>query len=606
MIIRMMPYDDYESVISEKEKGIVKELKAATGIYHPIQLDYSPIFSRKYEDRSVRMAYNLPLYAPLHSQINQAFNKSRITLPRRTYYPRTSRKTIGKSAQFNASLTYPRTQTVSDNPESLLEIEKIYSATGFRTYGVTEMRSSWKFSQMKPRLYYAQGPNQYHYSKYIQPIFNQLVDLFTNTHTFKRFLSSTVEQTEDDTAFIYDYSSFTSTLHEIQYFTGALAEFFQDVDITVLDTHVGFITISLGEMIATYNQTCNIAPEFDISELFVIEEYLLSHNCGMLGVPGNISSCTLLHGIHLSIVMSSIERNKVVGDDAFGMKARLSHMSKKDLHEALTNIGVLELIKMEFWAPDDPLEDIDNTWNYVKRPIKRVGQRMLFGEMVDWPSIANVFNLQDDYHTITPITPYSQRKIYAGQLHRFLVTVKELSIREKPEEFFISMVLKSFHRELDIDIRGEICFNGVGLNILPAYWSENPIAAWCSIFAGHACTVPIEFDPLVPEEGPGRYVGDVWRSRSIPLFRTLSDLEYISKECIKETIVVDDDVDRFDRFFSRNFKCMYLFYVVKSLPKWYESAVHLVTHVPHMHSISEPSDEFGDNIDRYALDEDFV
>jgi len=81
MVIRMIPYEDYTSVMLEKEKGIKKELQAAIGIYNPETLIYDPIFDDSYEARFSRMVYNLPLDAPLHSKIHRSFVKANLLFP---------------------------------------------------------------------------------------------------------------------------------------------------------------------------------------------------------------------------------------------------------------------------------------------------------------------------------------------------------------------------------------------------------------------------------------------------------------------------------------------------------------------------------------------
>lgn len=49
---------------------------------------------------------------------------------------------------------------------SLKEVERFYCHTGVTIDGPVEMRSSWKYNDLKPRIYYAQGPTVYSVSKY--------------------------------------------------------------------------------------------------------------------------------------------------------------------------------------------------------------------------------------------------------------------------------------------------------------------------------------------------------------------------------------------------------------------------------------------------------
>jgi len=348
-LARMALYEDYESVQNERDEGIRKELSTALQTYHPVALDYSSILNTGYDDLLwSQLAPNIPPAPRTALAIRHQLSKAKQSLTRPLYYPKISKKTIGKVAKRNARYTYGGAQAVIETPETIGDIEQIYMRTGFKISGPVEMRSAWKYNDLKPRIYYASGPSSHHASKVIQLIFNVLVDSLENTHIFLRHRPSFIGSLDEAVLFVYDYASLTSNLHEIRNFTARLADFFQDVMITVVDSHHGPSKQSVGDILRSYNAECNISPDFDVSELLELNEIMLSHNCGMLGVPGNISSCTLWHGIHLAMILDSLSSCKVVGDDAIGKLLLDQGFTRITLLEALQNIGKVSASKTEF------------------------------------------------------------------------------------------------------------------------------------------------------------------------------------------------------------------------------------------------------------------
>lgn len=145
--------------------------------------------------------------------------------------------------------------------------------------GPTELRSSWKYNDLKPRVYYAQGPDAYFGSRFIQQLFNKMVDAFPTTNRYTRFSINSLESlTPNDIMFIYDYSSFTSSLSELKNFTQALANFFRGVDVTIVRSDVGPTLIDLGDLLDNYNATCNINPEYDVGPISEMAESRFSND----------------------------------------------------------------------------------------------------------------------------------------------------------------------------------------------------------------------------------------------------------------------------------------------------------------------------------------
>jgi hypothetical protein len=294
--------------------------------------------------------------------------------------------------------------------------------------GPTEMRMAFKYNDLRPRCYFAQGPSQYYSSRYVQPIFNIILDCVDPVGRFSRFNTSGVRAEPDEDIFIYDYASFTSRLVELPAFIAELAEFYRDINVTLFDTYQGRISVNLGDLLDQYNKSCNFLQPFvlaqNIDKAAFEENVVLYHQSGMLGVPGNISSCTLLHGMYLVMLCMDLMA-RCVGDDAIG---KLPLIDRGMLHRHLEGIGDIAVEKMEIWR-HIPLEVHDpetTTLTYTKRPITRIGDRVLVDlDSIVFPSLCIVdTGLGDSFHTIQKrdVDPLATARIlitFARQFHRF-------------------------------------------------------------------------------------------------------------------------------------------------------------------------------------------
>jgi len=350
-------------------------------------------------------------------------------------------KSIGTTASRILQSSYPSVLSSSVDWNSTQGLEWIYSRTGSTICGETEMRSAWKYTDLKPRVYYARGPDQYYASRYIQEIFNILIDSLPITERFLRFYHSGIRLEHDETLFIYDYSSFTSRLDEVKCFIRRLAGFCSGTSVMLIDTYHGVVKKDLGELLSEYVEACNDFPNFDINrwpEESVQDDHIRTHTTGMLGVPGNITSCTLLHGIHLAIILESLIKGKCVGDDAIGGK---KIQSVRNLGEQINGIGEASMPKGATWEKDDDGEK-DLTWNYVKRPINRVEGRIAVGELLTFPTIPGFFNLADGIHTHIHLEDDVLGKRQANMLWSLCRSVDRLgrTLTEEEEELINEFV----------------------------------------------------------------------------------------------------------------------------------------------------------------------
>jgi len=387
MLLRCLPYLDISSAREEVFEAVKKELEASQGggvePKYPLnyRANFHPSRDTPYRPGSrpdVSIAYKL------RGGIRR--------LSSNLIVPRLGNKNIPLPSDYDTTYRPYEVHTDGKEIKTLKQVERVYYACGVELAGTSRMKTVWRSNDLKPRVYYSRGASLHRSSAYIQQIFNCFVDALENTHRIDRHNTSSLNPGKDDLLSIYDYSSFTSLLSELPRFTAILAEEFQETYITVLDPHNGPILVSVGELLDDYNENCNVNPKFDASEVLEVEEMVMYHNTGMLGVPGNISSATLLHGIHLAVVIQAARKCKVVGDDAIYFDKDI----RDDLvREAIQDLGKVAVDKMESWKfTEDVDEDVDSRFDYKKRPINRLENVILTGFLLDFPplTLCNIIN----------------------------------------------------------------------------------------------------------------------------------------------------------------------------------------------------------------------
>jgi len=569
MLARSAPYESLEGMREELRENIGKEISSSQERYHPCAFNWDSIFSRNARARSFPILEGYPVSQELHDEIHHSLTRSRNSLHGQTLYPDLSNKTIGIEGQQNIRLNFGSIlERPGEQPEySLWDLERIRVHHGVEVSGRTEVRWAWKYNDLKPRIYYARGPDQHHSSKYIQEVFNTFIDSLPTTHRFLRFFIQSVQGASEETAFIYDYSSFTSYLEEIRNFTEALGRFCQGIVITTIDLARGPVLCDLGKMISDYNIHCNCDPEFDGRGILGVpfeDDLFLRHTCGMLGVPGNISSCTLLHGIHLAILLGSLVKGKVVGDDAAGWKV-LSKYGRVDLLEKLSNIGKISAPKMNFWEPDDDAdEQEDSTWHYVKRPIDRYLNRLAQGRQAVWPSIPEILNLVDEIHTSSNsrLTVHERFKKISSMLLSFILQFSSYQPAEL-ESFFIDRFLRTMISRSGLSkYESE---SGRSFVYPHRYFGGHPVDELKDLYWTRSVTIPDDVT-MHNLRFPGKEMAYVGRSnKAIQISVGLG-------HCVVENrwrqILPCYEEAKFDAYLSKDLTPVYDIFIKISIPSW--------------------------------------
>lgn len=590
--VRTAPYLDYTSVLETKEETIWKELQAALFPAWNQTLHYEAIFGDHKTRHSTRLAVNLPLNPIVHDQLHNAFHSSKLSLRGQILFPQTSEKTIGNLAQEegkwiiddSASCLVSMVET-----RTLADVERFYHRTGTVCQGVTEVRCAWKYNDLKPRVYYAQGPSCYAASKYIQPVFNIILDFFEVVHRHNRFERPLGSVTSpEDRITIYDYSSFTSSLEEIKRFTRALADFYQGVEVILVDTWTGPRPYDLGQLLHEYTETCNESADFDVTRLLSLDEtMILRHTCGMLGVPGNISSCTLLHGLHLVVALGDVYLGRCVGDDALAIVREGAQAEVWwDFVDRVNNLGTVAVEKFEFWDEDD---DPDTSgWAYCKRPIARLGGRMLMEDALVWPSIHDLIPLKDQYHTTIPRTDLQISKTVISQWSRLLTRMEALLVDlSDSSRTLLRTFQNQFYRSRRLRNGGYVeVSQGIRL-LCPKRLSENEFGSgWKQLTVDYMKRFVGEI--RLPrwsgvDDVLGEVEGEVFCAQGTRLLGLLEKLGYLEKELVMDTYDLRSiTYDLFvEKLVTLDYPFTYSYTVVRDIPVWAKDVSNLILMSPH-------------------------
>jgi len=424
---RMAPFTDYTEMLETLESSIEKEVEASVNITNRPPLNFSVFLGDTPYNWSQPFTEQLGSDERVSFSIYLNFCSAAEKLRGITLWPDIGEKTVGEEVARNFYTVYQELNLdwKSSSEVTTADLERLYKETGIEVLGPVEMRWSWKYSQIKPRIYFARGGPSFYRSRYIQQIFNIILDEFPEVHRQDRFLEPYYRLGTQDTAVIYDFISFTSALEAVKEFIENLAVFFDDVPVVIVDSYHGFVHTTVGNLLHEYNNTCNNFMEFSTEKVILDPTmHRLFHTCGMLGVPGNISSCTLLHGI-LDRYIAGEHRSKSVGDDGkiYTDLGSDPEQGIRRLFLALGHIGDIQPSKMfafrYFDIAQEPIEH--HTYQFIKRPYFRLENTMHSGNLFILPLPAYVMRMGDPYHDPSFEDRLVDCQKFQKSLHRFLI-----------------------------------------------------------------------------------------------------------------------------------------------------------------------------------------
>lgn len=571
--IRSAPYLDYSPIQATLISTVHKELAASVEIHLKPPIDFRPLLSHDY-DRSAPVFEGLLGCPEVASFTYTAFQKAARILSGRTLYPKISKKTVGREtseAIFEYCKYVPPSQ-LYEIDHSVQLLERIYHSTGYLVRGAVELRSAWKYNELKPRVYFAQGGDIYPQTKYVQAIFNVILEQFPCVHPVNRFNPPEDVLQANELLIVYDYSSFTSHMERIKEFVGALADFFTGVSTTLVDTFEGLVERDLGDILHSYNKSANMYASFEIDQLLSLdEETFCQHTCGMLGVPGNISSCTLLHGIFTMYLVLSVSKTRCVGDDA---KLQWTIDSVREAIEKISILGDLSSDKVEFWEAES--WNFESQWHYIKRPINRLGtSRVISGDLLIFPTCDTILGLKDDYHRYIPSKESlsARRNRFSSQWMRLLrkLWVHETGITD------LDRIVLHYYQRASIHLLG--LEGPMGFRMLDGSRIFFPLKLHADEFGMDPYKIALEqigleeevelaeYDPILKR--PYGYEGESFVSGLSPMASLLESLGYLKKDTIYRKFSRSSVGDDFFRLLLSGFyQNVYTFTVLRDIPYW--------------------------------------
>jgi hypothetical protein len=319
-IMRALPLPDHE-IQTARTTSWVKEIALSEGKRRPSACFWNDIFDLNAPD-DIIVHKDLPVINPQ----NIRNLRRHLTIFRNKY----QEKTLYRRATHKNMSWSTRREFEEHSGQSLEGVgvfgqddwQRYYHTTGHTLGGVCEMRQKWYPSGAKPRTYFAQGGITYNRSGFLQDFFTDLANAFTPTNHIdrlrpERLVGSTIDRS-DPRFYIYDLSNFTSNMSEQRGFCYALAEFFSEVLVEILDERVGFTTANLGELLYDYTVTCVDGPELSYErwDPELGHDHTVEHGiASLLGIFGNLMTCTVAHFFIMSPITQSWQEINIAGDD---------------------------------------------------------------------------------------------------------------------------------------------------------------------------------------------------------------------------------------------------------------------------------------------------
>lgn len=345
--------------------GWAKEIKLSHTPNHG-EVDFAPFFSTNIR-RSIHPL--LPFNHLAQASIYRRFMNLKSTMLRvkPRLFARYTRKNMSRSTRRD----FERHSGISLEDIPIFGQDdwiRYYHATGNTLEGSVEMRQKWYTSSAKPRTYFAMGGTTYRASRFLQDFFTVLVNAFPSTNHITRLQPYRLRvPTDIDTEngadyFIYDLSSFTSNCQVQRNFCHHLACFFEDVPVEIVDEKYGPLEYTLGELLHEYSEHCVDEPVLNVErapiELGLSPEDYIHENASMLGIYGNLMTCTLAHYMTVAPTIQREDEANVAGDDAIILIYLLTFYS---LINAILLVGT--------FAMDKTFKINDSGAVCLKRPI---------------------------------------------------------------------------------------------------------------------------------------------------------------------------------------------------------------------------------------------
>jgi len=426
-----------------KETSFVKEFVATQTVRRETLWNW-PAILQPHQHRGAVIHPDFPHLSPLQRQFSRNLPGFRSTMSGRTILPHYSRRGISSQSASWLIARIDKRKPKYGSPRTFhrrfdrrnvtsLDVVHHYVRTGSWAPGKTEMKQRWYPSQLLPRTYFSWSGTDIAVSAYLRNFFNDLGDLFAPTHRHNRVQPDwlSTESPEHRGFLFYDLTSFTSWFHEQVPFLRSIADQFRGSSVFLVGENLTLSEHNLGSLIDAYTDYTTDFAEFVISDSLDRSDRTYKHQCaGFLGIPGNLITCTIAHGLALSSFFSDEHELQVPGDDV-GAEFKSEEM-RVDIMKCASSLGSLQFDKV-YHQPQVSI--------YLKRLVIDLGNRISLAPMLIYPLLP---------YLIDPKTTVYRSNQY------------KLPDRDRLHSRAAS-VLVSFHRDLWKMTKGELDSDSEGI-----------------------------------------------------------------------------------------------------------------------------------------------
>jgi len=540
-------------------ESFIKEVRVMESCRRPCTLDFSVFFGNHTGQIHQTISPNPGMARLINGRIDSWISSIADTL----LFPKISSKTVSKVTANHLTSTY---EDYVLNEEGIgitaIDLERVYHKYGFEAPGPCEMRQKWYASILGPRTYYAQGGDAFSSSKYLSYIFTDMCDYLECTNRKSRIDPSRIAiRNELDDVIYYDLTSFTSNLHVQREFVDTLALYCTGVSVYILDSYDGIVKQDLGHMIHTYSRVNLTQPGYTVPRKYGDSSVVHYHNiAGFLGVYGNIATATFIHGAVISMKHDCTDENNVAGDDGVEVT--------DDVEHSLAIVSTMGQV-----SDEKTFRDSEGCCIHLKRPITRVGNRLIMGDLIPWPTLEQGQTIIDDrYPYMRGLSKKDRIDAIAGSITSFLRNLESQVLTPNDIEV-VDRYLMHVYKEYGLPREGSVPqVHASPYGFVPAYEQryigEDPITNTIKRVYVDIAKVPLrlylEFDRQMLDDTS-------FRCNRTKLLGHLEILGYVEQVKVNTLVHGEEGLERLIREYVRPEPRVYDYMITHKLPDWVTS-----------------------------------
>jgi len=515
------PIDD-ESITLAFWESAMKEVSVMESTPSSLTINFNPLFGHYDEVVSQYHGYN----KPMSILVLKAIQGWIVDCEKKIVYPTISNKTVSRfTARKVEEILCNEWVPIDEGRITQKDLERIYYRHGIKIGGPCELRQKWYPSNLLPRTYFSPGGDAFFVSQHIGKLLTALCDCLVSTERKSRVNPTRLDIREEETLLLYDLSTFTSNLHIQRQFMYQLSLMCKGHEIQIVSVN-GLESRDFGDLIWDYTHNQLVEPSYTIERIVKSNLILSHHVAGFLGVYGNISSATFIHGA--TVLQSVVNDTKlnVAGDDGA--------ICTRDIDNSISCIRCLgSLADEKIFRADQPGSI------HLKRPIFMIGQHILQGSLVSWPNLEYFGNekcTDNRFPSLHTLTKIESKTALSSSVLTFVQSLRFQKLTEWDKEFVLKY-LYNLYVKSGLPLGGHVPqLTGKPLGFVPAVthhiFHECPIKVTLSQHYQNIVKLPDRGvkDLTIEDLEQGRFVCN--RSPLLSYLSTLGVVEQTSQRTV--------------------------------------------------------------------------